>query len=108
MFFADLDDQGMEFIIEFCIFRQVFHEQALHFVVVCIILNQAMSGQDPFGISIHHKKRLSPCIEQNRVGRLGADAINTKQVRAQLHSDIGKHPFQASAVMIPDQDDKIL
>src|SRR6266508_3906520 len=58
MLFSDPDDQGMIFIIQPGVRRQVFHEELLHRGIVGISFYQPNPAEDPLGIGISHKKRL--------------------------------------------------
>src|SRR6266568_5118175 len=81
---AVLDDQGVVFVEQGDIRRQVLHKKGPHFFVVRSFGKEARLGEEPPGVSIHYERRLMKRIEKDRIGRLPADPPHPQEFLPQL------------------------
>src|SRR5262252_4974400 len=65
-----------------------------------------MPIDDAARISVYHEYRMIPGVQSNRVGGLGADAIQVKKLLAQLGCGKGEQFFQRAFELIIEESDK--
>lgn len=75
-FFSHADDEGVVFVEKGTVLGHVVCQEPLHRVVVGGLVDQAMTVQNPFGVSVDDKNGFAQGVQQNRVRGLGADAVD--------------------------------
>jgi hypothetical protein len=95
---AVLDDEGMIFVEQGRIGGEVLHEEGAELFVTGALPDQTEADKEPPRVGIHHERRFTAGIEEDRVAGLRADARDHKELIAQLTPVPGEEPFQAPAV----------
>ena len=79
---ADAHQQGMIFVVERRVGGQGGLEVVFDFVVVGVVADPAVAGEDAVRVRVDDKRRQAAGVEQDRVGRFGADAVDRQQLLA--------------------------
>jgi len=74
------------------------HEELLYFFIGGVLPDHPVSGEDPFGIGIHHKKRFPSRVEEDAIHALGTESINSQELRSELERVLAKKPADVSSV----------
>ena len=70
--------------------------------------DQIVPIKEPFGIRVHDKDGFVERIEQDRIGRLGPDAVDLQKLVPQARQVFPTHRFEASLVFIKEKPHEIL
>ena len=84
------------------------HEQFLHPMITDLMVNQIMPVKEPFRVGVHDKHGFAERVEQDRVRRLRADAVDLQELVPHLRQFLPRHRFQASMVFIKEKPHEIL
>jgi hypothetical protein len=74
----------VELVEERGVVREMAHQERLHGLIVGVRGHQPMARQDPPGVGVHEEDRSARGIERDGVGRLGTDAGDPSELRAEL------------------------
>lgn len=83
---AQIHDEGMKFIKEVCVARQMHHEPALHIIVGCMVTVKPVITQKSFCIGIDHEDGPVEGVKENAVGCLRSDTIDAEENLAERFS----------------------
>ncbi len=98
----------MILIVEQAALSQILHEQLLKCVIRRVSSYEPVPIENPPGIGIDHEKRLSSCIEQNRIGSFLSDAVYVEQFLPQDRRIVGEHFSQAPRISVLNELCQIL
>ena len=86
----------MIFIVERRVGGQGGFEMLLDFVVVGVVADPAVAGQDAVRVRVDDERRQAAGVEQDRVGRFRADAVDRQQLFAERRRDLVRTSRPAS------------
>jgi hypothetical protein len=84
------DEQGVVFIKERGISRQIIHKEGLIGSIALVIRCQTEAVDNPTGIGVNNKDRLISRIKHYRIGGLLANTPDRKKLLAKLVSTVSK------------------
>ena len=81
---SDVDQKSVELTVKFGLARQrIFESGAQGFVIGLgggCLWQKTVPAENPMGIGVHNEDRVLACVEQNRIGGIGAYAPYVQQL----------------------------
>src|SRR5215469_3995454 len=95
---ADLDEKRMKLIVTRYVARESSFNLGAQFLVGHVVGDEAVAGENAFRVGVDDEDFFVARVEKDRVGGLGADAVNSEKFFAEFESGSFKHSREGTGV----------